>query len=78
MTTPFVPTLVAERTEIIDAERARRFMGSDLCYKMEKTPIWIHGNFAIGNILMDSSKRSAWKAIFELCQIADKNSLKHV
>src|SRR5690606_30331523 len=92
--------------------------------RWNKAPIWIHGDFAIGNILMDGGKLSAvidfggaavgdpscdlaiawtylsgkpreifiaemdmdadtwlrtrawalWKATFELCQIADKNS----
>jgi aminoglycoside phosphotransferase (APT) family kinase protein len=92
--------------------------------RWNKQPIWIHGDFAIGNILMDGGKLSAvidfggaavgdpacdlviawtylsgkarevfisemdmdsntwlrarawalWKATFELCQIADKNS----
>ena len=27
--------------------------------KWDKTPVWIHGDFAIGNILIDSGKLSA-------------------
>ena len=92
--------------------------------RQDKKPVWIHGDFAIGNILVDNCKLSAvidfsgaaaldpacdlviawtylsgkareifiskidmapdtwlrarawalWKATFELCQIADKNS----
>lgn len=101
-------------------------LGSTLACKTkwDKPPVWIHGDFAIGNMLLKNSKLSAiidfggvalgdpacdlviawtflngkardifiqemdldedtwlrakawalWKATFELCQIADKNS----
>ena len=107
---------IAELAEVIDAVQALALW--------DKKPVWIHGDFAIDNILMDSGKLSAvidfggaavgdpacdlviawtylsgkareifiskmnidpdtwlracawalWKATFELCQIADKNS----
>ena len=115
---------IATLAEIIDAGQALRLWNKACETKWNKQPIWIHGDFAIGNILMDSGKLSAvidfggaavgdpacdlviawtylsgkaretfiskmdmdpdtwlrarawalWKATFELCQIADKNS----
>jgi aminoglycoside phosphotransferase (APT) family kinase protein len=115
---------IAELVEIIDASKALALWGRACETKWDKTPVWIHGDFAIGNILMDGGKLSAvidfggaavgdpacdlviawtylsgkarevfiskmdmdadtwlrarawalWKATFELCQIADKNS----
>ncbi|PPE03404.1 aminoglycoside phosphotransferase family protein [Holospora curviuscula] len=115
---------IAELVEIIDASKALALWGRACETKWDKKPVWIHGDFAIGNILMDSGKLSAvidfggaavgdpacdlviawtylfgkareifisemdmdtdtwlrarawtlWKATFELCQIADKNS----
>jgi aminoglycoside phosphotransferase (APT) family kinase protein len=117
---------IAELAEIIDASKALALWDQACATKWQRQPIWIHGDFAIGNILMDGGKLSAvidfggaavgdpacdlviawtylsgkareifiskmdmdtdtwlrarawalWKATFELCQIADKNSLK--
>jgi aminoglycoside phosphotransferase (APT) family kinase protein len=115
---------IAELTNVIDASRALALWDKACATKWDKKPVWIHGDFAIGNMLMDSGKLSAvidfggaavgdpacdlviawtylsgkaretfiskmdmdqdtwlrarawalWKATFELCQIADKNS----
>ncbi len=115
---------IAELANFIDAPRALALWDQACATRWNKTPIWIHGDFAIGNILMDGGKLSAvidfggaavgdsacdlviawtylsgkareifiskmdmdddtwlrarawalWKATFELCQIADKNS----
>ena len=115
---------IAELTNVIDAPRAFALWNEACATKWDEKPVWIHGDFAIGNILMDSSKLSAvidfggaavgdpacdlviawtylsgksreifisemdidsdtwlrarawtlWKATYELCQIADKNS----
>lgn len=115
---------IAELVEIIDASKALALWDQACATKWNKAPIWIHGDFAIGNILMDGGKLSAvidfggaavgdpacdlviawtylsgkareifisemdmdvdtwlrarawalWKATFELCKIADKNS----
>lgn len=116
---------IAELVEIIDVSKALTLWNRACETKWDKKPVWIHGDFAIGNILTDSGKLSAvidfggaavgdpacdlviawtylsgkareifiseiamdsdtwlrarawalWKATFELCQIADKNSL---
>lgn len=115
---------IAELAEIIDASQLLALWDQACVTKWNNHPIWIHGDFAIGNILMDGGKLSAvidfggaavgdpacdlviawtylsgkarevfmskmdldedtwlrarawalWKATFELCQIADKNS----
>ena len=115
---------IAELTEIIDARKTLSLWDKACATKWNKPPIWIHGDFATSNILMDGGKLSAvidfggtaigdpacdlviawtylsgkarevfiyemdmdedtwlrarawalWKATFELCQIADKNS----
>lgn len=115
---------ITELAEIIDAGQALALWDKASATRWNKQPIWIHGDFAIGNILMDDGKLSAvidfggaavgdpacdlvmawtylngkareifiyemnmdpdtwlrarawalWKATFELCQIADKNS----
>ena len=115
---------IAELSEIIDTSKALALWDHACATKWDKKPVWIHGDFAIGNILMDGGKLSAvidfggaavgdpacdlviawtylsgkareifiskmamdpdtwlrarawalWKATFELCQIADKNS----
>jgi aminoglycoside phosphotransferase (APT) family kinase protein len=115
---------IAELAEIIDASKSLALWDQACATRWNKAPIWIHGDFAIGNILMDGEKLSAvidfggaavgdpacdlviawtyfsgkareifisemdmdsdiwlrarawalWKATFELCQIADKNS----
>ena len=115
---------IAELAEIIDASKTLALWDQACATRWNKAPIWIHGDFSIGNILMDGGKLSAvidfggaavgepacdlviawtylsgkaretfiskmdmdpdtwlrarawalWKATFELCQIADKNS----
>jgi aminoglycoside phosphotransferase (APT) family kinase protein len=115
---------IAELAEIIDASKALALWDQACATRWNKAPIWIHGDFATSNILMDGGKLSAvidfggaavgdpacdlviawtylngkarqifiskmdmdddtwlrarawalWKATFELCQIADKNS----
>jgi aminoglycoside phosphotransferase (APT) family kinase protein len=115
---------IAELADFIDVAKALALWDRACETKWDKKPVWIHGDFAIGNILMDSGKLSAvidfggtavgdpacdlviawtylsgkaretfisemdmdvdtwlrvgawalWKATFELCQIADKNS----
>jgi aminoglycoside phosphotransferase (APT) family kinase protein len=115
---------IAELSDVIDVTRALALWERACATKWDKTPVWIHGDFAIGNMLMDGGKISAvidfggaavgdpacdlviawtylsgkareifisemdmdsdiwlracawalWKATFELCQIADKNS----
>ena len=115
---------ITELAEVIDVTRALALWERACETKWNKQPVWIHGDFAIGNILMDGEKLSAvidfggaavgdpacdlviawtylsgkareifisemdmdsdtwlrarawavWKATFELCQIADKNS----
>ncbi|MBM4210979.1 MAG: aminoglycoside phosphotransferase family protein [Gammaproteobacteria bacterium] len=50
---------IAELTEIIDAGQALSLWDKASATRWNKQPIWIHGDFAIGNILMDSGKLSA-------------------
>jgi aminoglycoside phosphotransferase (APT) family kinase protein len=50
---------IAELAEIIDAPRALALWDQACATRWNKSPIWIHGDFAIGNILMDSGKLSA-------------------
>lgn len=117
---------IAELSEIIDATQALALWDQACATIWNKASVWIHGDFAIGNMLMDGGQLSAvidfggaaigdpacdlviawtylsgkaretfiskmdmdsdtwlrarawalWKATFELCQIADKNSLE--
>jgi aminoglycoside phosphotransferase (APT) family kinase protein len=50
---------IAELVEIINASKALALWGQACATKWNKAPIWIHGDFAIGNILMDGGKLSA-------------------
>jgi len=50
---------IAELAEIIDAEQALALWDKASAMRWNKQPIWIHGDFAIGNILMDGGKLSA-------------------
>lgn len=50
---------IAELSEIIDASRALALWDKACAIKWDKKPVWIHGDFAIGNILMDGGKLSA-------------------
>jgi aminoglycoside phosphotransferase (APT) family kinase protein len=50
---------IAELAEIIDVTRALALWDQACATRWNKQPIWIHGDFAIGNILMDGGKLSA-------------------
>jgi aminoglycoside phosphotransferase (APT) family kinase protein len=50
---------IAELAEIIDAEQALALWDQACATRWNKQPVWIHGDFAIGNILMDGGKLSA-------------------
>ncbi len=50
---------IAELVEIIDASKALALWDRACETKWDKKPVWIHGDFAIGNILMDGGKLSA-------------------
>ena len=50
---------IAELAEIIDASKALALWDRACATKWNKQPVWIHGDFAIGNILMDGGKLSA-------------------
>lgn len=115
---------ISELSAIIDQTKAIKLWDQACKTKWNKSPVWIHGDFAIGNMLLKENKLSAiidfggmalgdpacdlviawtflkeksrdlffqgmdldedtwlrakawalWKATFELCQIADKNS----
>ncbi len=115
---------IAELADLINSNQALGLWDKACSTQWNKTPVWIHGDFAIGNMLMVGGKLSAvidfggiavgdpacdlviawtylsgkargifmremgldadtwlragawalWKATFELCQIADKNS----
>lgn len=115
---------IAKLADIIDSSSALELWERACATKWNKTPIWIHGDYAVGNILIKDNKLSGvidfggtamgdpacdlviawtylsgkardifiramdldedawlrarawalWKATFELCNIADKNS----
>lgn len=50
---------IAELAEIIDAAKALALWEQACATKWQKAPVWIHGDFAIGNILIDNGKLSA-------------------
>ena len=50
---------IAELAEIIDASKALDLWDKACTTRWDKKPVWIHGDFAIGNILMDGEKLSA-------------------
>jgi aminoglycoside phosphotransferase (APT) family kinase protein len=50
---------IAELVEIIDVSKALTLWDRACETKWNKPPVWIHGDFAIGNILMDGGKLSA-------------------
>jgi aminoglycoside phosphotransferase (APT) family kinase protein len=50
---------IAELAEIIDASKALALWDKACATRWNKQPVWIHGDFAIGNILMDGEKLSA-------------------
>jgi aminoglycoside phosphotransferase (APT) family kinase protein len=50
---------IAELDGIIDASQALALWEKACATKWKKQPVWIHGDFAIGNMLMDDRKLSA-------------------
>ncbi|NBO24421.1 MAG: aminoglycoside phosphotransferase family protein [Chlamydiae bacterium] len=50
---------IAELAEIIDASKALALWDQACETKWDETPVWIHGDFAIGNILMEDGKLSS-------------------
>ena len=50
---------IAELSYIIDTNDAINLWGKACATKWDKLPVWIHGDLAIGNILMDRGKLSA-------------------
>jgi aminoglycoside phosphotransferase (APT) family kinase protein len=50
---------IAALAEIIDASQLLALWDQACETKWDKKPVWIHGDFAIGNILMDGGKLSA-------------------
>lgn len=50
---------IVELAEIIDTSKALALWDKACATRWNKTPIWIHGDFAIGNILLDGGKLSA-------------------
>jgi len=50
---------IAELAEIIDTSKALALWDQACATRWNKAPIWIHGDFAIGNILLDGGKLSA-------------------
>ncbi len=50
---------IAELTGVIDVTRALALWDKACATKWDKTPVWLHGDFAIANMLMESGKLSA-------------------
>ncbi len=50
---------IAELAEIIDVTQALALWNHACATRWDKTPVWIHGDFAIGNILMGGGRLSA-------------------
>lgn len=50
---------IAELNEIIEARQALALWDKACATRWDETSVWIHGDFAIGNILMDGGKLSA-------------------
>ena len=50
---------IAELAELIDASKARALWDQACVTKWTKLPVWVHGDFAIGNMLMEDGKLSA-------------------
>lgn len=50
---------IAELSDVIDVTRALALWDHACATRWNKQPVWIHGDFAIGNILMDGGKLSA-------------------
>lgn len=52
-------TQIAELDGIIDTSKALGLWNKACETKWDKPPVWIHGDFAVGNMLMDGGKLSA-------------------
>jgi len=50
---------IAELTEIINVTQALALWDKACATKWDKKPVWIHGDFAIGNMLMEDGKLSS-------------------
>lgn len=50
---------IAELADLIDVTRAFALWNQACATKWDKTPVWIHGDFSIGNILMEDGKLSS-------------------
>jgi len=50
---------IAELEDIIDADSALNFWQRACVTKWNKPPVWVHGDFAIGNMLVHKGKLSA-------------------
>jgi aminoglycoside phosphotransferase (APT) family kinase protein len=50
---------IAQLAGIIDVSKALALWDKAIATKWDKKPVWIHGDFAIGNILFDKGKLSA-------------------
>jgi aminoglycoside phosphotransferase (APT) family kinase protein len=50
---------IAELADLIDTKRSLALWHQACTTKWNKTPLWVHGDFAIGNMLMNDGKLSA-------------------
>lgn len=50
---------IAELADIIDAGKALALWSQACATRWNKAPVWIHGDFAVGNLLMENKKLSA-------------------
>ena len=50
---------IANLSEIIDSDLALGLWSKACATRWNKTPLWVHGDFAIGNMLMDGDRLSA-------------------
>ncbi len=50
---------IVELAEVIDTSKALALWDQACMTKWDKTPVWIHGDFSIGNMLMENCKLSA-------------------
>lgn len=50
---------IAKLADIIDGDKAMDLWERACATKWEKAPVWIHGDFAIGNFLIENGKLSA-------------------
>lgn len=50
---------IAKLAGIVDTSKALVLWNKACSTKWDRTPVWVHGDFAIGNMLMDDGKLSA-------------------